>query len=288
MEAIVFALVSYFTWGAGIFFEAIVARRLSSLSLAFWSLLLSVLVSSLYAPFVLNDLRNLTFSLLVFIVFIGLVGLFSGTLVYYEALKKGNRVLVATIASSFPAVTVLISVIFLKERISLNQLVAIIIIFVGIIFSSLELKEIRNKNLLKDKSLVLALITMVAWGFWAAMLKIPVAKLGWFWPNYITFLLFPLIFFYIKLKKAPIQKPTIKGVFVPLVVSTALVRIAEYSYNFGISKGLVTVVAPIAGANPTLFVILAFLFFKDPITKQQILGIITTLLGIILLSLFSI
>ena len=37
----------------------------------------------------------------------------------------------------------------------------------------------------------------------------------------------------------------------------------------------------------TLFIVLAFLFFKDPIKKQQILGIIVTLFGIVLLSLFS-
>ena len=288
MQVIIFALVSYFTWGTGILVEAIVARKINSFSLALWALILSVIVSSFYVPFAINDLRALTFGLLIFIIVIGIIGLFFGTIVYYEALKKGNRALVGTIASSFPAVAVLISVIFLNERISTNQIIAIIIIFVGIMLASLELKELRNKNLLKDKSVLMALITMLSWGMWIALLKIPVAKIGWFWPNYITFLLFPLIFIYIKLKKIPIERPTINGAFIPLVASTALVRIAEYSYNFGISKGLVTVVAPIAGANPTLFVILAFLFLKDPITKQQIVGIITALTGIVLLSIYSV
>lgn len=288
MQPIIFALVSYFTWGSGILLEAVVARKLNSFSLALWALILSVIVSSFYVPFAINDLRGLTFGLLIFIIVIGIIGLFFGTIVYYEALKKGNRALVGTIASSFPAVAVLISVIFLNERISTNQIIAIIIIFIGIILASLDLKELRNKNLLKDKSVLMALITMLTWGMWIALLKIPVAKIGWFWPNYITFLLFPLIFFYIKLKKISIERPTINGAFIPLVASTALVRIAEYSYNFGISKGLVTVVAPIAGANPTLFIILAFLFLKDPITKQQITGIIITLAGIVLLSIFSV
>ena len=72
-----------------------------------------------------------------------------------------------------------------------------------------------------------------------------------------------------------------------MVVSTTLVRIAEFSYNAGIGKGLVSIVAPIAGANPILFIILAFIFFKDKITRQQILGIITTLIGIVLLSVLS-
>ncbi len=49
-----------------------------------------------------------------------------------------------------------------------------------------------------------------------------------------------------------------------------------------------TVVAPISGANPILFVILVAFFLKDPITRQQIAGIITTLIGIVLLSIFSV
>lgn len=268
MQAIIFALISYFTWGTGILVEAIVARKLNSFSLALWAFILSSVVLSFYAPFVINDLKGLTLELLVFIIVIGIIGLFFGTIIYYEALKKGNRALVGTIASSFPAVAVLISVIFLKERVSINQIIAIVIIFIGLILSSIDLREVRNKNIFTDKSVLMAFITMLSWGMWIALLKIPVSKIGWFWPNYFTFLLFPLLFFYIKLKKIPIQRPTINHAFVPLVASTTLVRIAEFSYNLGISNGLVTVVAPIAGANPTLFVVLAFLFLKDPITKQ--------------------
>ena len=91
-----------------------------------------------------------------------------------------------------------------------------------------------------------------------------------------------------KVKGIKLEKPTFKGALTTLILSTIFVRIAELSFNFAISKGLTTIVAPIAGANPTLFVILAFLFFKDPISRQQILGIITTLIGIVLLSVFSI
>jgi len=90
-----------------------------------------------------------------------------------------------------------------------------------------------------------------------------------------------------KIRKIELELPTVNNVFWPLIISVVLVRIAEYSYNFAITKGQVAVVAPIAGANPTLFVVLAFLFLKDPIRKQQILGIIITLAGIVFLSFVS-
>ena len=87
-----------------------------------------------------------------------------------------------------------------------------------------------------------------------------------------------------KMRKIELKLPTTNNVFWPLIISVILVCIAGYSYNFAIIKGQVAVVAPIVGANPTLFVILAFLFFKDPIKKQQIFGIIITVAGIVFLS----
>lgn len=265
-----------------------VARRLASYSLLLWSFILSSIALAFYVPFVSYELSGLTWGLLIFILVNGIMGLYFGTFVYYEALKKGNRALVGTISSSFPAIAILVSVIFLGERITIPQIAAIVIIFIGLILSGLDFSEIKKKNILADKSVILALVTMVCWGTWIALLKIPISRLGWFWPNYLTFLLFPLLFIFLKIKKIKIEIPSTKMVFVPLVLSTALVRIAEFSYNLGISRGLVTIVAPIAGANPTLFVILAFIFLKDKITKQQIGGIIITLVGIVLLSFLSV
>lgn len=287
MEAIIFALVSYFTWGTGIFFEAIIARKLRWYSLTFWSFILSVLVLSLYAPFALKDLTGLTFNILILILILAFVGIFLGTIFYYEALRIGNRALVGTIASSFPLVSVILSVIFLGDRVNIQQTVAIIIIFLGLFLSMLNFNKLQTKSIF-NKAALLALLTMFSWGIYFAFIKIPVSKIGWFWPNYITFLIFPLILLYIKFKKVKLEMPTANKVLLPLLASTVLVRIAELSYNFAMSKGLVTVVAPIAGANPTVLVVLAFLFFKDPITRQQIAGIVTTLVGIVLLSNFSV
>lgn len=287
MPAIFFALISYFGWGTGSLLEAIVARRLFSYSLIFWSHLLSFLLLSLYAPFALPDLKNLTPGILIIVIVLAFIGIFFGTIFYYEALKIGNRALVGTITASFPAVTVVLSLIFLGDRVSLQQTFAIITIFSGLALSTVDIKTIQSKNLL-NKSSLFALLAMLSWGLYFAFIKIPVSQIGWFWPNYFTFFLFPLILIYTRFKKVKIEAPTKNNALVPLFISTILVRAAELAYNLGISKGLVTVVAPIAGANQTLFVVLAFLIFKDPITKQQIVGSITTLIGIVLLSVFSV
>lgn len=116
MTAILFALTSYFTWGTGVLLEAIVARRLSSYSLLFWSFLLSFLVSSLYLPFEFSNLFKFSFPLLILNIALALFGFVFGTVFYYEALKRTNPVLVGTITSSFPFVTVISSVVFLGGK----------------------------------------------------------------------------------------------------------------------------------------------------------------------------
>jgi uncharacterized membrane protein len=284
--ALTFAFVAFFGWGIGILFEAMVGRKFESYSATFWSLILGFFISITYAPFALGNLKNLTPSLLVLILVLFVIGT-TGTVIYYEALKKGNPSLVGTIATSFPAVTVILSLLFLRERINLPQAAAIIFILAGIILASFSLRKFSLNDLIKDKGAALALITMVFWGIWLAFIKIPVRQIGWFWPNALSFSTWPLFLLFMKARNIKLHWPT-KNIWIPIIISTALVRIAEYSYNFAIGKGLTAVVAPIAGANPILFVPLAFLVFREPVSKRQGLGIALTLVGIVLLSIFSV
>lgn len=89
-------------------------------------------------------------------------------------------------------------------------------------------------------------------------------------------------------KGQKLNNPVKNGVLLPLIAIALFVKAAEWSFYFAISHGQTSIIAPIAGSYPTLFVILAFLIFKDPITRQQIAGIGTTLTGIVLLSIFSV
>src|SRR3989344_1097206 len=186
MEAIFFALVSYSAWGTGVFIEAIVARKLHPYSLIFWSYLFSFILMSFYAPFVVGDLKNLTVGILVLIIVLSFIALFLGIIFYYEALRIGNRALVGTIASSFPLVSVILSVIFLGDRVNSFQTVSITIIFLGLFLSIINFKAIKPKDIFNKASL-LALLTMLSWGIYLAFIKIPINEIGWFWPLYLYY-----------------------------------------------------------------------------------------------------
>lgn len=286
MPPIFFALITYLGWGIGDIFGTLASRKMGGYNSAFYVSAIGFFLSSLYAPFAISDLSKFTPQvlfltiILAFLIPIPLVA-------FYEGLRVGNAAVVGTITSSYAAVAVLLSVVLLGESISFYQGVFIAIIFLGIILSGLDFNKIKARNFLHDPGIPYALLAMVLWGIFFAFIKIPIEQVGWFWPGYISLSMFPLILIFMRFKKVKLIRPG-KGILIILFLSAFLIEMGGFSYNLAITKGSVALIAPIASSSVTLFAILAFLIFKDKITRQQIAGIITTLAGIVLLSVFSV
>lgn len=289
MLAITFALLSYFGWGTSDIFGTIATRKIGAFAATFWSTLLGFILLSFYAPFVLHDITRLSlpvFGITIILGIIWCVALFS----FNKAVKMANPLLVGAIALSWGTVSVLSSTIFFHERINLLQTIAVIIIFVGIILSSVDIATLlKNKRILLQKGVIFALIAMFGWGIYGAFLKIPVQHIGWFWPLYITYGITPiLVFCYMRFARIKLHVPTYKHALPAILATSLLSRTAELSYYIAAGMGFIAIIAPIAGSYSTLFVVLAFVFFRESITKQQIGGVILTVVGIVWLSFASI
>ena len=288
MVAIIFALISYIGWGTGDIFAAIASRKIGGYSVVLWSHVFASVLLAVLIPSQLHELQNITSGVIILSLIIAVIALVGDTS-FNLGLQKGNVSLVGVIAASYPAFSVIISTTFLKEEITFVQIAAILVIFLGIGMSVLNLKTLRSKAVFSDPGIPFALITMVSWGTYLTLIKITVKEIGWFWPGYLIFLGFPLLMLFLKFRRIKIQKPTVNQALLAILAATFLTRLAEFSYNAALAAGgNVSIISPISGAYPTLFVILAFLVFKDRITKQQITGIITTLIGIVFLSVFSV
>jgi len=106
-----------------------------------------------------------------------------------------------------------------------------------------------------------------------------------FWPAYLSWWGFPLVLLFMKTKSIKLKAPRDKRNIIFLGINVLLLVAALFSYNMALANGQTAIVAPIASSYPALFAFLAYFAFKDRLTKQQIAGIIITLLGIISLSL---
>jgi drug/metabolite transporter (DMT)-like permease len=283
MEAIFFALISFLCWGTGDIFATIVSRKLGSYSANIWASVFKLIVFSVYIPFAISSLSQLTLESTGMIAVLSIV-LAVANLSYNEGLRIANPSLVATISGSFIAVVVILSLIFLKESVTTYQILSIIVIFFGTLLSTLDVKQLRKGIMKSGRGIILATVTMLLWGVYFTFIKIPVNEVGWFWPTYLSALSFPFVVLFAKFRKSKMPNPNYDKCLLPFLLMVLITGIAEFSYNSAIDTGMTAVVAPIAGSYPVLLAILAYFIFRDPITRQQKIGIAISLLGIVSLS----
>lgn len=282
--ALFFALLTFFGWAVGDLFIALSGRRIGALRTYFWGNVISLVLTSFYIPLA-GAMSDWPMFFLAFL--LGLM-LAVGTFSYFHALTIGNASLAGAIGGAFPIITVVLSVVFFAEKLTILQTVGIIFTVIGVILASLNFQKLLKERISKifsDRAVPLTLFAIVLWGFYYAFVRIPVERIGWFWACYpISFVCFPLLFLEKKKKDLFLVFKDQKAL-VFVVIYSLFITAAQFAYNLGISSGYTSIVAPVAGAYPVLFVVLTRLIFKEKLTKQQSLGIVAALLGIILISL---
>jgi len=287
MQALIFALIAYVGWATADIAGAIYSRRIGGYRTTFWSYLFRSVIFLFYIPFTISDWKHLRFANLSLTVLLSAIFII-GVCLFLEAFRSANASLVGTISAAFVVPTIILSVIFLHETLTMPQVIAICVIFVGLIFTSLDFDSFRGKKFVLDKGILLAFVVMILWGIYFSFIKIPVKELGWFIPSYIAYLVFPLVLVIMRFKKLPIALPIKNhGGLIAFAGFTILGTVGNLAYNLGIEKGYVSTVIPIAGSYPTLFVVLTFLVFKDKLKKSQVLGICISLAGIVAMSFLS-
>lgn len=281
--AIFFALLTLIGWGVGDIFGAIASRKIGNLCAYFWVQIVAFFLMSFYIPFAGGIADT---GMFLFAIVIGLIDAWA-TLFYFRALEIGNASIVGTIGGSFSLVTVLLAVIFFGEVLSIPQTVGIVFTATGVVLTSMNMKAVSGlkfRSLVSDISIRYALVIMIVWGVYFAIVRLPAEKIGWFWTAYPTVFFFLIMILRGQVKKDYFEVIQRGSIFLTILAFCIFVNIGMFAYNLGILSGYTSIVAPIAGASPVLFVFLARIIFKEPLTKQQSFGIILSLLGILLIS----
>lgn len=287
MHAILLAILSFVTFGSGDVYGTEATRKVGPYTTTVWYIIFRVLIFAIIAPLFVNQIKQVTSENILLTMILGILA-YGGLIAFYEGLRLTSASIVGTIAGSSSAITVLLSTMLLGETLNLSQISAIALILVGLVTTTLDFNEIKNKTIKVNKGMLLAFISMFSWGIYWAFIKFPIADLGWFWPPFIMIGgVVPLLWLVIKLKKEKIVNPIKTKSFKPIFLNVLLFAIGELAFNYALTIGQASIIAPIVGAYPVLFSILAYLKFRDPVSRQQIVGIITTLAGIVSLSIFS-
>lgn len=85
-----------------------------------------------------NDLKNMTTKDILIILSIGLFSGFIGNMLYLYVLKDHNTSIISALIYSSPVFTLIISYLFLKEKLNMYGLLGVITIIIGVILVSLN------------------------------------------------------------------------------------------------------------------------------------------------------
>jgi drug/metabolite transporter (DMT)-like permease len=255
MTGTILAFITYIGWGTGDIFGVFASRKIGAYKASAFIFISGLVLASLYIPFALADLGKITLSLFLLNFLLGAPYIF-GNLLLNEAFKRSSASLVGIIVQSFPAVVLILSALIFKDAINAKQILWTIIIFSGIFLCTIDFGDFKKGKLFADSGVKLALIAAAMFSIYFTFLRVFADVYGWFWPNYISFMTFPIALMAYKMifkSKEVISVPTDKKVLGATFLSALLLRSGDIALNSGISKGFASIVTPIAGASPTLF-----------------------------------
>ena len=281
---VLLAFIAMLGFGLGNALSQVPVRKIGSLNTIFFrNAFSSVLLLGVLLVFPNQGVFSIEYALIALgISLIGIIPLYT----FFKALEKGKVGIVTPIADSLVIFTVIFSVIFFKESLTLIQLAAILLIVTGIILVSVNLKDLKkSKALLLSSGISYALISCFLWGLVFFLLKIPVNVLG---PILTSFIIELGIMIYsgaIIAAKKNMKIPdwlTLKRIF----FVAAAAAVGTLFYNLGISNAGVSVVSAIAFSNPVVAAVYANIAYREKLSKTQWISLFATVLGIVIISAF--
>ncbi len=275
-----------FGWGTSDFLANLSADRVGSRKTFFWSQAAGVCL-----VFLVCILRRPSFQLslteILLLLFLG-VTYAIGYLLFYKGFELGNVSVVSAVINFQTVFIILISYFIRGQQLSALQIPALILIFFGVTFVSVNIKELASGTVSLLKGVKETLIAAFVFGvlFW------PLNEYMVEQSNFLTVtLLIKLIALMVVLGMTFYQKQQLKveaasKKIIALILSVGILEaVGVLSANFGGQYGDGILVAPISSSLTIVTVGLAMIFLKEKITRTQGVGIVMTIVGILLTAL---
>lgn len=288
--AIIAALCATIGFAGGDTFTALLARRVNGRASMF---LLTAIKLLLYVPFILLwrheysavDGQSIAWILLLGILFtIAYIG-------FNLAFKLGKSpALVGVVAGCFPASASVVAILFLGQRPSAATIVLLFVVLAGVIM--IGLPEDWRTSLQLDKGIALALLPLIFWGIFGALLNEPVRRVntphGWFIVQSLVALVMTLLVILIFNRGIPtyVRDTSSKHAWHYAVIAGVIIGAAEASQALSLGSGKqLVIIETLIGSYPAVYFLIAHRIFREPLIKRQWVGITAVIVSMILLSL---
>ncbi len=225
------------------------------------------------------EVTNINMKTFIFLILSGI----STTLLwifYFKALKLGNVNNVASIDKTSIVITLLLSSIFLSEKITLVKIISSILIIGGTFI--MNKKDSKEKD---NKWLIYAILTAIFTSTTTIFGKIGLDKINTILSTLIrTFIVFILIWLYVLFTKKYKDYKKLKLNDIKYIILSGLTTgLSWLCYYAALQKGEASLVFPIEKLNIVFTVIFSCILLKEKIYKKEIIGLSSIIIGTIIL-----
>ena len=232
----------------------------------------------------MTGINDIDFQTLLFLI---LSGLATGAswLCYFRALQLGDVNKVVPIDKFSTVLTILLAVIFLNEPLTWKKVLAMIAISVGTWLMITKTESTHSEKDMKNRWLIYAALSAVFAAATAILGKIGIthipSNLGTAIRTTVVLVMAWMMVF-VTGKQKEVKKIE-KGELIFIVLSGFETGASRLCYYHALQEGLASVVVPIDKLSILITIIFSWLVLKEKLSKKALAGIISIVLGTMLL-----
>lgn len=238
-----------------------------------------ILIISFLIVIIFNSFEKINIKTFIFLILSGI----STTLLwinYFKALDYGNVNEVTPVDKTSIVITLVLSSIFLNEKITILKIISCFLIIVGTFLMVNKSEHSNNK-----KWLLYAILTAIFTSVSAIISKIGLRDINPSLGNfYRTIIVFILIWFYVIIKKKQKNIINIKRqTWIYLIISGFTTSLSWLFYFYALKNGEASMVFPIEKLSVVVSIGLSYVILKEKMTKKSIIGLILIIIGTLIL-----
>jgi drug/metabolite transporter (DMT)-like permease len=279
-------LITLLVWGIADFLVRVVAVRIGSVSTAFYVQAIGLFVPGVALLFIVASSGLAPVDWVTVAWLAPLTALLVGFAyaIYYTGLERGSVSVVSSVASGWLLVSVLVAALALNETVSWEQGALIAVVLAGILTIGVQPGDGSGKSSGIGYGLAAMGFLGVALALWKPLTEAAGPFLAVLTARAIASV---VTLGAMRARSLALNWPSTRfGVWV--LISAASLDAAGYvTYNIGLDRAPVVLIAPLAAAHPLGTILLALLVLRERPGRFQAIGITLTLIGVVGLSAVS-
>lgn len=285
---IILALVAMISWGFGDFLIQKSTRKVGDFETLF---IISIFGAIVLTPFVWHSIPNLLsfgwdFALIILIV--SSIVLFLAALLEFESLRRGELSVVEPSWSIEIPAAAFLAFFIIKERISIVQILLIIILIICLALVGLRNKKL-SKSIFLEKGIILALVAGTVMGAanflmgWGGRISDPLMV------NFFTDVFLVIASGIFLLQKGKVKKTfsDLKHSYKLLLPMSLFDKIAWVAFVFSMSLAPIAIATAFSESYIIITVLLGIFINREKLQTHQKVGLIGAVLSAIILALIT-